>query len=384
MQNTNLNLGQVAGWNKLISIVTALAILLLLATLVGCQKTASPEIRIGAVLPLTGPGAAIGEASKNALLLAQEDLAVSARTKIRILVEDGMTDPRTSVTAFERLQNISKVRHFITTVSSVSLALVPIANKDTCLLFANASHPLITENSRSVLRFSNTAESEATALSMFLATEGAQWSRIGILAVNDDYGRAYTEQFKSRIAEKSPKVVIFAEFFDQTAPDYRTLCSKIRNQRPDCTLLVGFGRSLGLCILQLRETGYSGPFIASLGFILSRDAINIAGSACEGGFAINYAFAHEEWARHFRRRYFDRYGTDPAPNSVIDYNTLFLLSKTIDKIGPNPLAIADYLKHSGTDSLPMGVISIAPSGDIVAPVIIQKLGRNPLDEIWGE
>jgi ABC-type branched-subunit amino acid transport system substrate-binding protein len=139
---------------------------------------------------------------------------------------------------------------------------------------------------------------------------------------------------------------------------------------------------MGLCIRQLRELGYSGPFVASLGFILTDDAIATAGEATRDGFIINFAFASDTGALAFRDRYRRRFGEDPAPNAVIDYGTLYLLSKALAAVGDDPGDLVTYLRQLGQTELPTGMVTISPNGDIVTPVEVVPVPASGPLQLW--
>lgn len=368
----------------------AIAAVLGVALLVGLwlatrNSSQTSSNRIGAILPLTGPGAPFGESSRNALLLAAEEInAAPDGTRIELLIEDGMTDPRASVTAFNRLHDVQGARLFMTTVSGVSLALAPLADQKECLLFANASHPQVTEGRRFVLRYSNTAPDEARVLLDFVSQRNPAWSRVYVIALNDDYGRAYVQELRVAGVRHPGLNIVGEEFYDRAATDFRTVVTKAIASSPDAVILIGFGRSMGLCLRQLRELGYSGPFVASLGFILTSDAVTAAGEAVRGGHFLNFAFVSEPGARTFRDKYRSRYGTDPAPNAVIDYGTLHLLAQALRAVGNEPSKLVSHLRGLGTAHLPTGDVTISAQGDILAPVRVVPVPSTGAISLWGE
>ncbi|MGH9991252.1 MAG: ABC transporter substrate-binding protein [Nitrososphaera sp.] len=138
--------------------------------------------RIGAILPLTGPGASFGQSSKNALMMATDEINKNLENaRLELLVEDGMTDPKASVSAFSRLYYAEDTRIFITSISSVSLALAPLVEGKQSLLFANASHPQVTTGRKFVFRYSNTAQDESRVLHDFVSNR-TKWSRLYIVS----------------------------------------------------------------------------------------------------------------------------------------------------------------------------------------------------------
>ena len=123
---------------------------------------------IGAVLPLSGPVAFLGEGTVNGLKLAEEHANAgkwgTSPIMLRVLAADGAGIPRTSIGAYRKLTDSDGARIVITTLSGVSMALKPLADQEGVLLFANASHPDITTDVQMVFRHSNTASQEAAVI----------------------------------------------------------------------------------------------------------------------------------------------------------------------------------------------------------------------------
>lgn len=349
------------------------------------SKSQQDTVKIGAILPLTGPGAPFGEASQNAILLALDEINATSQGPIfEVLIEDGMTDTKSSISAFNRLYDLYDTRLFLTFVSSVSLALGPLADQKEVLLFANASHPQITKDRKFVFRYSNTAKDEVNTLANFINSQTPKWSQIYIIALNDDYGRSYVQEMTNSNLDSTKITIAGVEYYDRLATDFRALATKAIAKVPDAVILIGFGRSMGLCIRQLRELGFDRPFIASLGFVLSKDAVVAAGESCRGGYYLNFTFVSHPGAKEFRRKYRSRYGVDPAPNAAIDYGTVYLLAQGVNAVGNNPNKLASYYHSLGKVDLPTGEVNISNQGDIVAPVKVMAVPQSGAITLWEE
>jgi branched-chain amino acid transport system substrate-binding protein len=369
----------------LTGISVALGIIVILIALWFFTRPQQGIPRVGAILPLTGSAASFGQASKNSLLLASDEInGVSGGPILKLLIEDDMTTVNGAVSAFNRLYDLDHVRLFTTFVSGISLSLAPLADKKGALLFANASAPQVTQGRKLVLRYSNTADEEAQVLFDFISRQTPSWSRLYVVAQNDDYGQAYVQALKSSIARFPNMALIGVDFYDLTINDFRTLAAKTTANNPDAVIIIGFGNAVGLYIRQLRESGFTGHFVASLGFILTTDAITTAGDAARGGYFINFSFVKESGARDFRQKYIARYSSDPAPNAVIDYGTLWLLAQGLRAVGPDPTKLSAYFRSLGTTHLPTGDVSITPQGDILAPVYVQQIPATGPISLWGD
>jgi branched-chain amino acid transport system substrate-binding protein len=345
----------------------------------GCARRGPRAIRIGAVLPLTGGAAAIGKAAQNGLTLSAEDINAKGGIRgrrIELLVEDGAGDPKVSISAFNKLAETDRVRFIVTTLSSVSMALVPQADKKGVLLFADAAHPGITGRSPLVFRHSNTADEEATALLQCIRRHHAV-RKIAILSVNDDYGTAITRELRSRIDQLQGQLSVAAiERYDKAETNFRTVAAKVIAARPDCVIVSGLTASMGLAVRRIREMGYGGELFVTLPFVLLPDAVHAAGDAKRGLYYNTFEFAARSDIRDFRYRYQRRFGEEAPLNAVIEYNTLQVLAAAMERAGDDPASVARQL-HSMSSFQALGEhLKITPRGDVVSPVVVQQFASE--------
>lgn len=111
--------------------------------LVGCgeKQNATQELRIGAVLPLSGNVAFVGEPERAALMLAAEDIKqqYGGKIKVRLIIEDSAGDPKTAVTATNKLINVDKVNALLVSLSKINHAVAPAILGQNVLHFATTT-----------------------------------------------------------------------------------------------------------------------------------------------------------------------------------------------------------------------------------------------------
>src|SRR6218665_1879239 len=82
---------------------------------------AQASIRIGAVLPLTGPSATIGEDIRRGIMLGVDEVNANGGVlgkKLALIVEDSANNPTTALTAARKLATVDKVPAVIGEYSS--------------------------------------------------------------------------------------------------------------------------------------------------------------------------------------------------------------------------------------------------------------------------
>lgn len=339
-----------------------------------CAKKEPKVYKIGAILPLTGPVALVGQWGKNGIELAVKDINTKGGINgkpLKLFIEDDTGDPKISVAAFKKLVSIEKSRIILTAVSSVSMALVPLADKSKVILFSHASHPMITGSIKYVFRHSNVASVEAAILSGFLS-EKLKSKKIAIIVMNDDYGLAFRQEFMDIFKNKYPEVNIVKELrYEKTETDFKSIAKQIVDLKPNGIIVCGLGKGLGILIKRLREYNYQGDIVSTLGFIIT-DAFKSAGSAGKGIYYANFDITKDEFYNIVNEKFKKEFGRDMISVELLFYNTMMLLSESIKNVGYDPAAIAKYIKTLSHFKGTGEIMEITPKGDIVPKMKVEK------------
>ena len=338
-------------------------------------------LNVGAILPLTGPAASVGKVAQQGMTVAAELLSDEpvkpgqARVNVKLKVEDGRLDPTQSVSAFERLR-AGGIRCFVTMGSGVCLALIPRVEREKVLLFANAAHPKISEAKGFVLRHSNTADQEAKLL-LAQACDGLKKTRVGLLWVNDEFGRAFATAIKTEAAQKGAKVVQEVSF-EKTGTDFRGEVQRVIAAKPEAVIVVGYGKALGLVIRRLREKGYDGPILVNLGFLITPDSAKTAGEAAKGIYTVAFDFDRDNPRfKQFADAYKARYNEEPAAWAIMEADTLALLTAAAGRSGSvEPETLYNTILKMGTFTAIGEEMHISPNGDVLPQLKVEKWEGN--------
>jgi len=309
-------------------------------------KKDSDEIKIGAILPMTGPSSLLGELARNGLTIAENDInnkgGINGR-QVKIYIEDGMADPSSSVSAFRKLVTLDKVKFVVTTHSSVSLAISPLADRDKIILFVHASHPQITGKSPYIFRHSNIAEQESQEIVDFVQKENMRTYSIAVM--DDDYGIVFRENLIKLFLENNISIVSDV-VYEKTETDFKTVAQKLllSNQNPEIIVIAGLGNGVGLLIRRLKEFGYEGDILITLGAVIT-GAFESAGKSAKGIYYIDFRFdSTDKDYQDLSERYYEKYKSSLQSSSVLFYNTLMLLGHVIEKVDEDPHKVSKYLK----------------------------------------
>lgn len=351
---------------------TLISIILITIALAACApiQEAKPlePLKIGLVLPLTGPGSQIGNVYLEGAQLAVDDLNAKnvLGRPIELIVEDTGSEPKNAVTAMQKLVSVNGIRFFATITSSHGLALKPIAISNNVLLFGDVAHPNMTGDSPLVFRHSNIAEDEALLLANKITELGGR--RVGILYSQDDYGHAVNKLLVQHLAEAG--VITQSEAFDPKASEFRTETTKaIVNA--DTVVVLGVGAGFNLVFKQLKDIGFKGNIVANVGFPITRTLE--LGSIVDGVYHSDYPFTYLDNWQDFAAKYKARYGKEPQPFHPIPYGTIELLINAIAKAGSDdPVKVAETLRGMGEFKGTYETIKLNEKGDAIIPLIVTQ------------
>lgn len=357
--------------DRMVQLIVAVVIIIIAIVVFAAVVSFAPQqeenVKIGAILPLSGPLSGVGEVVLEGMLLAREDINKNGGINgitVEIVIEDTQSDPASVIKAFRKLSDVDGIDIMTTATSSHSLVAKPLAEENHVLLFAGAAHPDITKNSNFVFRHSNVIDEDATTLSD--ALDKNNYTSVGIIYVNDDWGTGFETVLRSILEENNIKIVSEKHLREDT--DFRTQLTKIMSASPEAIVDISAGPPAGLIIKQLRELGFEGDIYTSVGFVLTPDAKEIAGDSISGVFYQNYHSNPE-----FVSSYTERFDKDPSGFSESGYTTIEIIAAAIrnTKSG-NSSVLADHIRNMGEFHGRYATVIVEQDGDIPLKTFVEQ------------
>ncbi len=353
-------------------------ILCLLFTLMVFQKVTAEEIRIGAILPLTGDAAAWGEKGKKGIDLAVEQVNARGgikKRKLQVIYEDTQALPRLGVTAITKLAKVNRVPVVIgDIVSATTLAAAPVAEKNHIILLApTASAPAITNAGDYIFRISPSDLIEGKAMAEFASNHDIK--KIGILYIQNDYGLGLKNAFTKRFSVLKGTVTD-ALAYKQDETDFRPYLLKLKNKNPKAIYLISYYKDAALALKQASELGISCQFLGATAVQVHK-LIEIAGSAAEG---LIYAIPSEfnpkkktDAVKEFNTAFKRKYGQEPNFVAAHCYDAVMLIAQVMERVGFSATEIRPVLAETKSYEGVTGVISFDENGDVIKPVDIKAV-----------
>jgi len=352
-------------------LVSSLAIFIIvfsfiLISITSCAKKQEPEvIKIGAILPLTGNLAVIGEPEKSAILIAQD--AGIKTTKLKIFLEDNKGDPKESINIVNRLYSLEGVKIYLVSPSPAILSVIPIIKKFDGILFAITSMPNIGDG-QSVFNICPNSKQEMIQLSKWLNKEGV--SQIVFIYPNNDLGQIIYKTFSAEFKGK----IIFAEAYQLGTRDYRSLITKIKNQANNIRWISfqGYPGDIPIFIKQARELGIKAKVITSMATTWP-ETIKDLSSMNETPIFMVPSVMIEEFqspeARNFVCQFFNKTKKYPNWDAYYSFEIIMMIKKFSESTNYFTMKeLKSYLQNETYKGI-TGEIRLNSSGEINVPFI---------------
>jgi len=269
---------------KKIFIVTIVLLVCLGVITIGCVKKEN-DITIGALLALTGSGANYGKSLQQGIELAKEEINVAGGIngkKLKVIYEDSQGDAKTGISAFNKLVSINKVPVVIGSISSVILAVAPVADeKHVVLINSSAISPKICDQAKNFL-FSIMVSGAQEAL--FMAQDYVRQHKdkpIAVLFSNNSSGIDTKNTFVQALAASGGKVAI-EEGYELGSTDFKTQLTKIRASKATSAYLIAFSsREFAGILKQSKEMGLNIQWYSYSGFE-TKETLELASNEYSG------------------------------------------------------------------------------------------------------
>jgi len=359
------------------------------------------EVKIGVVLPLTGPASKEGWIARRGIELAVEHINRKGGVKslggakIVLIFADSQGKPEVGMAEAERLITVEKV-HALTGCyqSAVTLPVAGVAEKYKMpFMVADAISDAITEQGyKYVFRVHGKASWYGRDAVRFIVDMnkkyGTNFKTIGLVYEDDEFGKSSAEGFKKYLKELAPEYeIVFEEPYPLTIADLTPLVTKLKAANPDIVVHVAYVSDAILFMKALKVSGWYPKAYLGLGAAGQShwDYIKSLGKDVE------YVFTQTEWQpdlllskklarfKWVNDEYKAKYGEDMVGIAADCYTSTWILYYAIEKAGsvdPDKIrdALASIVLELPSEEIP--VILPYPKIDLTRPD-----GQNPYTAI---
>jgi branched-chain amino acid transport system substrate-binding protein len=352
-------------------LVVAVAVFLL-GTGNGLQA-AEEVVRIGNIIPLSGPSASVGEQGRNAREMAVEEINAAGGikslggAKLEMLYADSESKPEKGVSEAERMINTEKV-HLLTGCwnSAVTYPTTAVAERYGIpfVVPVSVADKITEQGFKTVFRIAAKDSWWTRDQFAFLKDMQKEFkTEIKTLAFvyeNGDWGKGFASQWRA-LAEKNGYKIVLDEPYPSTTTDLSPVVQKIRRARPDVLMLVSNAADAILLTNTLADYKVKPKaIIASGGGHADPSFLKATGSNAR------YLFDIVEWetdvnkpgVKEINEKFKARYGYNLAGESVDAYIAMYVIKDALERAGStDPVKIREALAKTNLRSGPAMIAS---------------------------
>ena len=305
-------------------------------------------IKIGNIIPLSGPSASVGQQGKNAREMAIEEINAAGGikslggAKLEMLYADSESKPEKGVSEAERLINTEKV-NVLTGCwnSAVTYPTTAVAERYGVpfIVPVSVSDKITEQGFKNVFRIAAKDSWWTRDQFSFLKDMQTEFNtpvkKLAFVYENGDWGKGMAGQWK-KLAEKDGYEVVLDEPYPSTATDLSPVVQKIRRSRADVLLLVSNAADAILLTNTLAE------------YKVRLKAIVTTGGGHADPFFIKavgknaqYLFDIVEWeadinkpgAKETNEKYKAKYGYNLTGEAVDAYVAMYVIKDALERAG---------------------------------------------------
>jgi branched-chain amino acid transport system substrate-binding protein len=299
------------------------------------QAQAQPAGKIytfGALFPMTGPGAEIGQDQLHGMELAVDDVNARggvAGWKLKGIVVDHKGTAAGGVQAMNQLVNLEKVPFVITGFAGVTLAAQPIAAQNQVVMMNIGGTSINLLDKPWLYNDQVIGESLNQPLAQYAWDHGIR--TVAVLVSEDPLGKDNAALFVADFQKLGGRIVA-NETFPVNNSDFSPQLTKIRAANPQGLYNIAVGDTSGLLVKQARANDFKGLFFGPLAV---PNLFQVGGKAAEGfvttSMAVDFTSKSREVQR-FLATFKAKYGNEPTWVSGTPYEAVLYLTTLINEV----------------------------------------------------
>jgi branched-chain amino acid transport system substrate-binding protein len=336
--------------------------------LLPASAAAENVVKVGNIIPLSGPSASVGQQGKQAREMAVAEINAAGGikslggAKLQMIYADSESKPEKGVAEAERLINTEKVNVLTGCWNSAVTYPTTAVSERYGIPFivpVSVADKITEQGFKTVFRIAAKDSWWTRDQFAFLKDMEKEFKtsvkKLAFVYENGDWGKGFAEQWKA-LAKKGGYKVVLDEPYPSTSTDLSPVVQKIRRVRPDVLMLVSNAADAILLTNTLAEYKVKlKAIIASGGGHADPSFLKATGKNAR------YLFDIVEWetdvnkpgAKEANAKYKAKYGYNLAGEAVDAYLAMYVLKDALERAGSlDPAKIIKALAATNLTSGP--------------------------------
>ncbi|HEY5901883.1 MAG TPA: ABC transporter substrate-binding protein [Anaerolineales bacterium] len=359
-------------------------------------------VKVGAIYPITGDLAKLGEENKNGLQLAIDEINAAGGiksmggAKIDLVWGDTQGKPEVGISEVTRLvQNENVVAIIGAYQSGVTTPSTQEAERlSTPFIVSMAVSDKITERGfkytfRICPKASWYAKDQVTFVKDLKDLVGLDVKKVALLHEDTDFGESTAAGQKKYLQDAGIEMALEVKY-PASAADLTTEVSKVKAVNPDAVLTVTYLNDSVLIARAREALGMTNvPFIDAAGGTVDPEFIKQLGQTAEGWFTEIEYTKYAAGAETLNNNYKAKYGADITGNGAYAYQAGYVIADALERAGSaDRNAVRDAIAAT---NIPAGPKMILPTDKLVfdeqgqnpsAPLFVVQVQGGELIPVW--
>jgi branched-chain amino acid transport system substrate-binding protein len=359
---------------KSTSLFLTCIILLLLFSLSACEKPPVKEkslIRIGALLPLTGPLSNRGQQEKEAIELAINDFnSTNSDVVMKVIIKDSHGKSPEDIAV--KFLDTDKVSAIIASTTPISRSISHLANKKKLIMAFLCSDPTIQKESPYIFRLYESKEAEAEQILKYLKITD---NKVAVLYLDQQEITNQLANYLMPEFRQNKSKVLFYEPYNPGEKNFKKTIDRMKISEADSILILGFGDELRSIFEELSSQKLIGKIkiVGGIGLLSLNDT---ASTLPNGVIAAvpQYMIEKNEKARAFDENFQKTYNHTPNLNAAFAYNAVQILLEGLAYGLVKGHGNAETVSYHVTNRTYQGIMGEVHVDDQGALIVPMKLG----------
>ncbi|WP_373321233.1 branched-chain amino acid ABC transporter substrate-binding protein [Methylobacterium bullatum] len=343
---------------------------------------AQAEIKIGVVVPVTGPNAAFGAQIKTGATQAIADINKAGGVngeKLVMTVGDDASDPKQGVSVANKFASEGVKAVVGAFNSGVSIPVSDVLQEAGIIEISPASTAIkYTERGNwNTFRTCGRDDQQGAVAGAYLADK-FKGKKIAFVHDKTPYGRGLADETLKALKAKGGTNVIF-EGINPGEKDFSSLVSKLKQAGIDVVYFGGLYTEAGLLIRQMRDQGLAAPLMGGDG-IADREFSQVGGPGSDGTLMTFSPDARKNPKAKATIDSFKAMNFDPEGYTLYSYAAVQILKQAMEATkSSDGQKIATYMQQGKPFDTVIGDISYDKKGDITRPDYVMYMWKKGAD-----
>ena len=353
---------------------------LIVLVLFACNIIVAKEVKIGVIMPMSGPIGGFGQSAMEGLeIMNKMTPKLNNGDTIKLVLVDNKSDKIESANAATKLVSSDKVSAIIGALTSNNtMAMTKIAEAGKVPVVAPvATNILVTKRKDYVSRvcFSDAFQGEVAA--NFAVNELKEKEAILVTDVKLDYSIGISKVFKQEFTKLGGKIIKNVRISSGNK-DFKAMLSSIKALKPKLIFIPIYSAEAGLIAKQAKQLGINAKFLGTDGMTADDVFFKVGGKSVEGFYSTDLysssAPKTTELSQKYEKEYKKVLNKDVHPFGVLTADSYNVIVNAMNKCKDptNTLCVNQNIRATKNFKGASGLITLK-NGDAVRSAVINQI-----------